>query len=109
MEINEADRIPDQTRFEGGKRDVGVTLKDEVFTQRSLIRKLNFEQIQRRLFILKKLKYYYGSFFKNSQKFFDAPSTKRMCPFLEPEWVCDSFDHWSTAKVNTVWRLRQDH
>lgn len=28
-------------------------MKDEVFTQRSLLRKLNFEQIQMRLFIVK--------------------------------------------------------
>lgn len=43
----------DQTRFGGGEREVGVTLKDEVFIQRSLIRKLDFEKIQKRLFILK--------------------------------------------------------
>jgi hypothetical protein len=51
LETDNTDNISAQTKEDSGRqKEVGKTLKNEVFTQRALIRKLNFEKTQRRLF-----------------------------------------------------------
>lgn len=81
----------------GDEREVR-TLKGEVFTQRALIRKLNFEKIQRRLFILKN---YYGSS-KNWPQILSYSiyqEVGNLCSLSLNLWACGSLDSWNITNI----------